>query len=126
MKLENRIIKMVENDLKCYPDWVIKIECNSALDNRSMNFGSGKSGNSFSSKVELEAELLMELKRKVITIDKVMERLRDKIRLLIEQRYFLEYSREEILEENSISKKQYYTLRNKAFESFARAMGYIE
>lgn len=124
--IDNRTIKMVERDLKYYPDWVIKIECNAAL-HKGMGYSHIKgSGDNNSSVVEKEFEALMRLKTKVMTIERVMERLQGRTKNIIEERYFLEYGREQILDNNHISKKQYYNLRNRAFESFARSLGYIE
>lgn len=125
--IDNRTIKMVERDLKYYPDWVIKIECNAAL-HKGMGYSELKSsgGSGKSSVVEKEYEALMRLKSKVMIIERVMERLQGRTKNIIEERYFLEYGREQILDNNHISKKQYYNLRNRAFESFARSLGYID
>lgn len=123
--VENKIIKRVEKDLKYYPDWVIKIECDAAV-NKGTDYSKIMGGKNGGSTVEREAEAMMNLQRKVMTIERVMDRLQGRTKKIIEERYFYEYGREQILDNNHISKKQYYNLRNRAFESFARALGYIE
>lgn len=124
--IDNNTIKKVERDLKYYPDWVIKIECSAPIQ-KGKSYSNIVSGNrNYSSDIEREVEAMMNLERKVKTIDRVMDRLRGCTKNIIEQKYFYEFGRAEILENNHISKKQYYNLRNRAFESFARALGYIE
>ncbi|MBW9159350.1 nitroreductase (plasmid) [Clostridium tagluense] len=126
MSLVNEVIKKVEKDLKAYPDWLIKLECDGFGRVGGKAYIGGTGTSNFSSSVEKQVEIQMEVERKVYAIEKVANRLRGKTKDIIEQRYFEDYKREEILANTQLSKKQYYNLRNRAFEFFARALGYIE
>lgn len=124
--IEQEIIYRVESDLKKYPDWIVRIEVGGlGIPNRALKL-TANPGINISSIVEKDVELSDEIKRKVIIIETVYDRLRGKIKDIVNDRYFMDYSRNEILIKHGITKKRYYLLRDRALESFARALGYIE
>lgn len=125
--MDEKIVKKVELDLKRYPDWVVRLEA-AGLGLSSRNkYPMGGCGYSFSSIVESEAELNDEIERKVFIIEKVYDRLRGNLKRLIEMRYYRGYSVEEIIKElNLPSKRKFYFMRDRALESFARALSYID
>jgi ArpU family phage transcriptional regulator len=123
--LDELIIKKVERDLYSYPDWIVRLDA-SGLGLPSRTMAIGGRGYSFSSTVESLAELQDEIERKVYVIEKTYDRLRGKTKEIIELKYYRDYQRFEVLEKLAIKKNQYYNLRDRAFESFARSLGYIE
>lgn len=128
MSLDSIIIKKLEKDLRSYPDWLIKIEYDDfgGIGGKSFIGGGGSKSYNFSSSVEKQAENKIEIERKVYAIEKVVDRFKGPAKDIIKQRYFEDCSREEVLENTHLSKRQYYNLRNRAFESFARVLGYID
>lgn len=126
LQLEKDVIEKVEKDLRCYPDWIIRIDVGGlGIPSHYANIGGAPTPIDRSSFVEDELELTEEIKQKVTVIEKVYDRLRGKPKQIIDFKYFQNYSREEILTTMRISKKGYYRYRDMAFESFARALGYI-
>lgn len=124
-KLPESVIRKVEKDLRCYPDWIVRIETG-GLGSPSFYGREVSGGYSDCSSVEYEAELSEENRRKVDIIEKVYDRLHGKTKDIIDLRYFQDYGRHEILNMLHITKRKYYTLRDRALESFARSMGHIE
>lgn len=126
MELEQEIITRVERDLRCYPDWIVRIEVGGlGIPSREMATA-GSSTPSLVSMVEREAELSDEIKRKVVAIEKVYDRLHGKMKDLVEYRYFQGYSRDEVISLLKTRKWRFYSLRDRVVECFARALGYIE
>jgi len=132
VELSQDVIGRVERDLKCYPDWIVRLEVRGLGITSKATLAGGSGSPNLSSLVELDAELSDETKRKVIAIEKVYDRLHGKMKYLIEYRYFQGYSRDDVramlsnIPERPMGKRWYYELRNRALESFARALGYIE
>lgn len=125
--MDEKIIKKVELDLKRYPDWVVRLEASGLGIAPRGKYPLGGCGYSFSSIVESEADLNDEIERKVFIIEKVYDRLRDNLKRLIEMRYYREYTVDEIIKElNLPSKRRFYFMRDRALESFARALSYID
>jgi ArpU family phage transcriptional regulator len=124
--IDTNVIKRVERDLKNYPDWIVRLEAGGLGIKSNAIVVSGGSNYNTSSLVEQDFELSEETKRKIITIEKVYDRLHGKTKDLVDYRYFQDYDRFEVLEMLQISKRKYYNLRDRALESFARAFGYIE
>lgn len=125
ISLNDEVIRKVENDLRCYPDWIVRLEAD-GLGLPARHFPTGGCGYSFSSMVESAAELENDIEKKVYIIEKIYDRLRGKTRDIVEKKYFRDYGRQEVLSDLNLSKKQYYNLRNRALESFARALSYID
>lgn len=132
IELNQDVISKVERDLNCYPDWIVRLEV-SGLGVTSKAFSVGSGSSSIASLVERDVELSEEIKKKIVAIEKVYDRLHGKMKDLIEYRYFRRYGRDEVraLITHSqlgtpMGKRWYYELRNRALESFARALGYIE
>jgi hypothetical protein len=123
--LTEEIIKKVESDLKRYPDWIIKLEAD-GLGVPSRKIPIGGCAYSFGSIVESMAELENDIEKKVFIIEKVYDRLHGRMKEIIELKYFRDYSRKDVLRQLNLNKYNYYLLRDRALECFARALGYIE
>lgn len=127
-KLTDKIIKQIEEDLKCYPDWTIRISM-PGLGSPSVYGVEVQKSICFDSYIERDYEISEKIKNKVEIIDKVMDRLsllNGKTKELIEYRYFQDYSPEAVMKLIKLSRWGYYNVRDKALECFARAMGYIK
>lgn len=127
-KLSDKIIKKIEEDLKCYPDWTIRISM-PGLGSPSKYGVEVQKSISFDSYIEKDYEISEEIKNKVEVIDKVMDRLglmNSRTKDLVEYRYFQEYSREQVMTTLGLSKKGFYRVRDRALECFARVLGYIK
>ncbi|MBU3146618.1 hypothetical protein [Clostridium sp. CF012] len=127
-KLTDKIIKEIEEDLKCYPDWTIRISM-PGLGSPSVYGTEVQKSICFDSYIERDYEISEKIKKKVEIIDKVMDRLallNGKTKELIEYRYFQDYSPETVMKFIKLSRWGYYNVRDKALECFARAMGYIK
>lgn len=126
-KLDEKVIKEIERDLKCYPDWTIRISM-PGLGSPSKYGVEVQKSICFDSYIEKDYEISEEIKNKVEIIDKVMDRLglmNSRTKDLIEYRYFQEYSREQVMKALGLSKKGFYRVRDRALECFARVLGYI-
>jgi|GEM_PF-5576419 len=126
-KLSDKIIKTIEEDLKCYPDWTIRIEM-SGLGSPSKYGVDIQKSTTFDSYIERDYEISEGIKNKIEIIDKVMDRLglmNGRTKDLVEYRYFQDYSREQVMKTLGLSKRGFYVVRDRALECFARAMGYI-
>lgn len=122
--MEARIISKVERDLKAYPDWIVRLEVGGlGIPSRALVVPNG--GINYGSLVERDAELSDDIKRKVMAIEKVYDRLHGKMKELVDLRYFRGYTRGEIIDMLNISKRNYYSTRDRAIECFARSFGYI-
>lgn len=125
-ELTKEIIAKVENDLRKYPDWILRIET-TGLGITSNAFKDYKTYN-FKSLVESNLEYDEETKRKIIAIEGVYDRrLNEKRRKLIDLRYFQDEPRWKVMQELEIkNKNEYYRIRNFAILSFARVLGYLK
>lgn len=127
VKLSDEIIKQIEEDLKCYPDWTIRMEMSGLGSPSKYGVDIQKSMN-FESYIERDYEISEGIKKKVEIIDRVMDRLsllNGKTKDLVEYRYFQDYTRDQVMANLGLSKKGFYTVRDRALECFARAIGYI-
>ena len=127
-KLDEKVVKEIEKDLKCYPDWTIRISM-PGLGSPSKYGIEVQKSICFDSYIEKDYEISEEIKNKVEIIDKVMDRLglmNSRTKDLVEYRYFQDYSPEQIMKFTNLSRWGYYNVRDKALECFARAMGYIK
>lgn len=126
--LTEDIISKVENDLKKYPDWILRIE----------TVGLGITSNAFKDYKSYDFKSLVEscteyddlTKRKIVAIESVLDRrLNEKRKKLVELRYFQQEPRYRVMKELGISperKKEYYRIRDFAILSFARVLGYLK
>ncbi|WBW96054.1 hypothetical protein [Oceanirhabdus sp. W0125-5] len=95
----------IENDLKRYLDWCIRIESVEEI---------------YGCVEDLEDTELNRIKRKVLAINKILNRLSEKNRKIIKEKYFYGHSRERILEDNKLSKNQFYEVIRRLLGVFER------
>lgn len=124
--LTKEIIIKVENDLRKYPDWILRIEA-SGLGITNRAFKDYKTYD-FKSLVESSVEYDEETKQKIVAIESVYDkRLNDKKKKLIDLRYFQDEPRYKVMNELSITNKnEYYRIRNFTICCFARVLGYLK
>lgn len=125
-ELSQEVINRVERDLRCYPDWIVRMEVSGLGITSRATMSGGSASPSLSSLVELDVQLSDEIKKKVYVIERVYDRLHGKAKDLIEYRYFQNYGRDDVILQLKIKKWKFYALRDRTLESFARAFGYIE
>ncbi len=95
----------VENDLRCYLDWNIRIESIELIYGNIEDMGDTE---------------LINIKRKVLIIKKILNRLSDKNKKVIEGKYFYEHNRESLLKDNKLSKKELYVVIRRMIEVFEK------
>lgn len=124
--LTTEIVNLIENDLRKYPDWILRIEA-VGLGITSNAYKDFKTYD-FESLVESSVEYDEMTKRKIIAIESVYDRrLNPTRKKLIELRYFQDEPRWKVMEELGVSNKnEYYRIRDFAFISFARVLGYLK
>ncbi len=126
--LTEEIIKKVENDLRKYPDWILRIETTGL--GISSNAMKDYKSYDFKSLVENSVEYDDETKRKIIAIESVYDnRLNERKKKLIDLRYFQQEPRYKVMETLEIKKEnknEYYKIRDFAILSFARVLGYLK
>ena len=125
-ELTKEIIHKIENDLRKYPDWILRVEA-AGLGITSSAYKDFKTYD-FKSLVEKSAEYDEEIKRKIIAIESVYDkRLSEKRKKLIDLRYFQNEPRYVVMQELNIKdKNEYYRIRDWAMLSFARVLGYLK
>lgn len=126
--LEKEIVEKIEKDLRCYPDWIIRLDVGGlGIPSRNMVVGGTPPQGFSGSYVEDEMEVSEEIKRKVAVIEAVYDRLHGRVKDIVELRYFQDYGRDEVIQMTQVSsKRQYYNLRDRAMVCFARAFGYAD
>lgn len=133
MKLDREAKRKTIADLRKYPDWIVRIECQ-GLGGEPVALGGYWEENfinrdSRHSIIEDSIVYDEEIKRKIFAIERVFDRLKkDSIRKeIIRLRYLLpDNSAKEIQDKLDIPKRTYFTYHNSTLVSFARALGYIE
>ncbi len=130
MRLSDEEKRNTISDLKKYPDWLIRIECD-GLGGELVNIG-GCWDEDFENKdyrksiIEEYVEFDDDIKRKIFAIERVFERLQKDMKKIIRLRYFLPGNTpQDIQSILGLSKSLYFRLHNSALISFARALGYI-
>lgn len=125
--LTTEIINRVENDLRKYPDWIIRIET-AGLGINNKGYVKDFKTYDFKSLVESSVEYDEEIKKKIFAIESVYDRrLNEKRKKLINLRYFQDNPRYQVMKELNIkNKNEYYKIRDFAIISFARALGYLK
>ena len=122
MQIKGKVIAKVERDLRGYPDWIVRLQAQ-GLGIPSSPINAGLRGGS--SCVEMGYDIEEEIRCKVFVIESVYDRLSPTAKELVEQRYYRDYSRDDVMKNLGISKHRFYYLRGVAIESFARGLGYI-
>lgn len=133
MQLSKEAKRNTISDLKKYPDWIVRIECQ-GLGGEPVTLGGYWEENfinrdSRHSIIEDSVVYDEEVKRKIFAIERVFDRLKkDSIRKeIIRLRYLLpDNSVEDICNKLDIQKSTYFRLHNPTLINFARALGYIE
>jgi ArpU family phage transcriptional regulator len=117
----------IENDLKNYPYWLIAIETPNLGYPTKWGVITEKSTLPWErSYVEKDALDDIEKRWKVDVITKVLSKLDDKSKKIIEEWYFRDTTtREELLEQLQLDKNKFYYYRNRALGNFMVALGYI-
>ena len=119
-------------DLKKYPDWIVRIECN-GLGGEPCTIG-GYWEEEFSIKdkewrnsiIENFLEYDDEVRRKIFAIERVFDRLQGDRKNVIRLRYLLpDNDAESIQKQLNISKSTYTRYIRTTLISFARALGHI-
>lgn len=120
-------------DLKKYPDWIVRIECE-GLGGEPVNLGGYWEENFINSDyrhsiLEDYLEYEEEIVKKIFAIERVFERLKKGSirREIIRLRYLLpDNSVKDILKSLDIPTRTYFRLHNSTLNNFARALGYIK
>lgn len=132
MKLDKEAKRKTIADLKKYPDWIVRIECQ-GLGGEPVTIGGYWEDNFINSDYRhsvIEDSIVYdeEVKRKIFAIERVFDRLKkDSTRKdIIRLRYLLpDNTAKEIQNELKIPERTYFNLHNPTLISFARALGYI-
>ncbi len=132
MQLSKEAKRNTIADLRKYPDWIVRIECQ-GLGGEPVTLGGYWEENfinreSRHSIIEDFLEYDEEVKRKIFAIERVFDRLKkDSIRKeIIRLRYLLpDNSVENICDILGIPQSTYFHYQNGTLINFARALGYI-
>jgi DNA-directed RNA polymerase specialized sigma subunit len=132
MKLDREAKRNTIADLRKYPDWIVRIECQ-GLGGEPVTLGGYWEENfidrdSRHSIIEDSIEYDEEIKRKIFAIERVFDRLKKGSirREIIRLRYLLpDNQMKDIMEKLDISERTYFRLHNSTLISFARALGHI-
>lgn len=132
MKLDREAKRNTIADLRKYPDWIVRIECQ-GLGGEPVTLGGYWEENfidrdSRHSIIEDSIEYDEEIKRKIFAIERVFDRLKKGSirREIIRLRYLLpDNSVEYICNTLDIPQSTYFYFQNSTLINFARALGYI-
>lgn len=132
MKLDKEVKRKTIADLRKYPDWIVRIECQ-GLGGEPVTLGGYWEENfidrdSRHSIIEDSIVYDEEVKQKIFAIERVFDRLKkDSIRKeIIRLRYLLpDNSAKEIQDRLNISETTYRRFNESTLINFARALGYI-
>lgn len=133
MKLDREAKRKTIADLRKYPDWIVRIECQ-GLGGEPVTLGGYWEENfidrdSRHSIIEDSIVYDEEVRRKIFAIERVFDRLRKNStrKEIIRLRYLLpDNSAKEIQDKLGIPERTYFNLHNSALISFARALGHID
>lgn len=133
MELSKEAKRNTIADLRKYPDWIVRIECD-GLGGQPVALG-GFWEEEFSTQdkdwrksiIEDSVVYDEEVRRKIFAIERVFERLQGDMKDIIRLRYLLPGNEpEDIQNKLRISKATYFRLQYSALISFARALGHIK
>ena len=131
MRLSNEVKIQVISELRKYPDWIVRIECQ-GLGGEPVTLGGYWEENFINSDyrhsiIEDFAEYEEEIKKKIFAIERVFDRLQGDMKNIIRLRYLLPGNEPiKIQNDLKLSKATYFRLQNNALICFARALGYIK
>lgn len=130
MQLNKEAKRNTIADLRKYPDWIVRIECQ-GLGGEPVTLGGYWEENfinreSRHSIIEDSIAYDEEVKRKIFAIERVFDRLQGDTKEIIRQRYLLPGNNvEEICKVLNIPQASFFRFQYNALISFARALGYI-
>jgi hypothetical protein len=125
IKLDRKVIDKVENILRKYPFWLLRIEMGGLGSPSIYNVASGQEC-STDSIVETTAEYEEYINKQVKMIERIFDLLQKEEKDIIRFTYFESNTVEEVIEMMNICKAKYYRLRKDSFMKFAIALGYIK
>ena len=131
MRLIKEEKRNVISDLRKYPDWIVRIECD-GLGGEPVTLG-GYGEETFinsdyrRSTIEDYMEYGEEEKKKIFAIERVFDRLQGDMKEVVRLRYLLPGNEPiDIQKKLNLSKPTYFRLQYSALICFARALGYIK
>ncbi len=119
------------SDLRKYPDWIVRIECQ-GLGGETSTIGGYWEENFINSDyrrsiIEDSVEYDEEIRKKIFAIERVFDRLQGDMKNITRLRYLLPGNDAiSVQEQLKMSKTTYYRLEYPALLCFARALGYIK
>ena len=133
MRLSNEVKRLVIADLRKYPDWIVRIECQ-GLGGEPATLGGYWEENFINSDyrhsvIENYLEYDEEIRKKIFAIERVFDRFRkgSTRREIIRLKYLLpDYTAKDIQNILGIPERTYFRFHNSTLISFARALGYIK
>lgn len=131
MQLSKEAKRQTIADLRKYPDWIVRIECQ-GLGGQPVTLGGYWEENFINrdsrySTIEESIIYDEEVKIKIFAIERVFDRLQGDMKEIIRLRYLLPGNEpQDIQKELKLSKTTYFRLQYNALLCFARALGYIE
>lgn len=131
MQLNKEAKRQAIADLRKYPDWIVRIECQ-GLGGQPVTLGGYWEENFINrdsrySTIEESIIYDEEVKRKIFAIERVFDRLQGDMKEIIRLRYLLPGNEPiEIEKKLNIAKATYFRLQYQALLCFARALGYIK
>lgn len=131
MRLSKEAKREVISDLRKYPDWIVRIECQ-GLGGEPVTLGGYWEENFINSDyrhsiIEDFAEYEEEIRKKIFAIERVFDRLQGDMKEVIRLRYLLPGNAvDNICEKLNIPQATFFRLQYNALNNFARALGYIK
>lgn len=133
MELSKEAKRNTIADLRKYPDWIVRIECD-GLGGQPVALGgfwepdfSTQNKDWRKSIIEDSVVYDEEVTKKIFAIERVFDRLQGDMKDIIRLRYLLPGNEpEDIQNKLGISKATYFRLQYSALISFARALGHIK
>lgn len=131
MRLSNEVKRLVIADLRKYPDWIVRIECQ-GLGGEPATLGGYWEENFINSDyrhsvIENYLEYDEEIRKKIFAIERVFDRLQGDLKEIIRLRYLLPGNDSIVIQKQlKMSERTYFRLQYQALLCFARALGYIK
>lgn len=133
MKLSKEVKRNTIADLRKYPDWIVRIECE-GLGGEPVTIGGFWEENFTTQQKDWRQSVIEnaivydeEVRKKIFAIERVFERLQGDMKNIIRLRYLLPGNTiEDICSKQNIPPATYFRLQHSALISFARALGYIK
>ena len=133
MKLSKEAKRNTIADLRKYPDWIVRIECE-GLGGEPVTIGgfweenfTAQQNSWRQSVIENAIIYNEEVRKKIFAIERVFGRLQGDMKSIIRLRYLLPGNNtNDVRNLLNISKATYFRLQYSALISFARALGYVK